>query len=87
VGSGTESNAGTAASLFTLLPNIGVEPTVATLDWTPPAASAGATGGLNAFTGVIATRAGTFIVPTAYRGAAAPGGTKWWAGWTVYYRN
>jgi hypothetical protein len=87
VGSGIESNAGTAASLFTLLPHVGVEPSVASLDWTPPAGSAGATGGLNAFTGVIAARAGTFIVPTAYRGAAAPGGTKWWSGWTVYYRN
>ena len=87
VGSGTESNAGTAASLFTSLPNVGAVPSLATLDWTPPAGSAAATGGLNTFAGVIAARAGTFIVPTAYRGAAAPGGTKWWTGWTVYVRD
>lgn len=78
---------GTAASLFTALPAIGAAPTVATLDWTPAVGSAAATGGLSAFTGFIAQRAGTFIVPTAYRGAAEPGGTKWWTGWTVYLRN
>jgi hypothetical protein len=35
----------------------------------------------------IAARVGTFITPTAYRGAAAPGGAKWWANWTNYARN
>lgn len=77
----------TAASLFTALP---ATPTnAASLDWSPSANSALATGGLSSFTSdaKIAARVGTFITPTAYRGAAAPGGTKWWAGWTNYARN
>ena len=41
---------------------------------------------MNTFTGKIQTKAGTFVVPTAYMGAVAPGGTKWWQGWTVYFR-
>ena len=61
--------------------------TGATFDWTPAAASPAATGGLNAFTGLIQARAGTFIQPTPYRGAAAPGGPKWWEGWTTYFQN
>ena len=81
-------HAGTAASLFTALPGIGAVPTTGTIDWTPAAGSPAATGGLAAFTGFIAQRAGSFIVPTAYRGAADPAGTnKWWTGWTVYTRN
>lgn len=77
----------TASSLFTALP---ATPTNgASLDWSPVAGSPIATGGLNAFTADprIAARVGTFITPTAYRGAAAPGGTKWWEGWTNYARN
>ncbi len=77
----------TAASLFTALP---ATPTnAASLDWSPAASSPIATGGLSAFTADprIAARVGTFITPTAYRGAAAPGGTKWWEGWTSYARN
>ena len=35
----------------------------------------------------IAARAGSYIVPTAYRGAVDPAGTRWYEGWTVYYRN
>jgi hypothetical protein len=77
----------TAASLFTALPDVPAN--VAALDWTPPATSPIATGGLSSFaaTPLIAARAGTFIQPTTYRGAAAPGGTKWWQGWTTYARN
>jgi hypothetical protein len=56
-------------------------------DWTPPAGALAASGGLQNFTGNLATAAGTFVQGTAFRGAAAPGGTKWWAGWTVYATN
>lgn len=72
-------DAGAAASLFTSL-------NPASLDWTPPAASAPTAG------------AGTVVIPTEYTGnyfggtlgnttyfgAADPAGTKWWEGWTNY---
>ncbi len=57
----------------------------ARINWTPIAGSPLTTGGLTSFSGRLADRAGTFIVPTSYRGAAAPGGRAWWGGWTVYY--
>jgi len=77
----------TAASLFATLPSTPTNG--ASFDWSPAASSPIATGGLSAFTADprIAARAGTFITPTAYRGAAAPGGAKWWANWTNYARN
>lgn len=77
----------TAASLFTALP---ATPTNgASFDWAPASGSPISLGGLSSFTNDarIAARAGSFITPTAYRGAAAPGGTKWWANWTNYARN
>ncbi len=75
----------TAATLFTAFPaTIGTTTTAAAFDWTPGATSAAATGGLSAFTGKLSTAAGAAVTATAYRGAAAPGGTKWWLGWTVY---
>jgi hypothetical protein len=77
----------TATSLFTALP---ATPTNgASLDWSPAAGSPIATGGLASFANDprIAARVGTFITPTVYRGAAAPGGVKWWEGWTSYARN
>lgn len=74
----------TAASLFTGLP---ASPTAATLDWQPATASAARTGGLATFTGALATKAGTFVTGTAYRGAADPAGAKWWQGWTSYAEN
>jgi hypothetical protein len=79
----------TAASLFAALPAATATTTAAQFDWTPGASSPIATGGLSSFTNdaKIAARAGSFIVPTAYRGAAAPGGPKWWANWTNYARN
>ena len=79
----------TAASLFTALPTGSATTTVANFDWSPATGSPIATGGLATFASDprIAARAGTFITPTAYRGAAAPGGTKWWANWTNYARN
>jgi hypothetical protein len=61
--------------------------TAASFDWTPPGASLAATGGLTVFAGNMATAAGTFVAGTAYRGAAAPAGAKWWAGWTNYATN
>jgi hypothetical protein len=73
------------ASLFTSLPT---PPTSVTqLDWTPPAGSPIATGGLTTFPAVLAARAGTFITPTVFRGAADPAGAKWWQGWTNYADN
>jgi hypothetical protein len=79
----------TAASLFTALPVATTTTTAAQFDWTPTGASPIAGGGLTSFTADprVAARAGTFIVPTSYRGAAAPGGPKWWANWTNYARN
>lgn len=79
----------TAAGLFTALPVVTATPTTATLDWSPATNSPIATGGLATFANDarINARVGTFITPTAYRGAAAPGGTKWWANWTAYARN
>ena len=78
-------DAALTTALFTAFPaSIGTTTTAAALDWTPPAASVAASGGLATFTGKLATAAGTAVTATAYRGAAAPGGAKWWAGWTVY---
>jgi hypothetical protein len=73
---GTEA----AADLFTLLP---LAPTLESqLDWSPAAGSPIATGGMTTFSGALATKAGTFVTGTAYRGAADPNGPKWWEGWT-----
>ncbi|MBY0490737.1 MAG: hypothetical protein K2R93_12920 [Gemmatimonadaceae bacterium] len=80
----------TAASLFASLPAGSATTTAANFDWAPAAGSPIATGGLSSFASDprIAARASTFIVPTAYRGAADPAATtKWWAGWTNYARN
>lgn len=85
---GFDSSGVTAASLFTAFPaTISGTTTAASFDWTPAAGSPAATGGLATFTGLVQQRAGTFVQGTAYRGAAAPGGPKWWEGWTVYYQN
>jgi hypothetical protein len=85
---GLEESAATTASLFVAFPTtIDGNTTGASFDWTPAAGSPASTGGLNTFPTLIGSRAGTFIQPTAYRGAAAPGGPKWWEGWTAYYRN
>lgn len=78
----------TAASLFTAIPAVGAAPTgLSAFDFSPATGSPIATGGLSTFTGAIATKAGTFVTGTAYLGAAAPGGAKWWTGWTAYVRN
>ena len=81
---------GTAAavSLFTALPAQGVAPTaVSAFDWTPVAGSAITAGGLATLPGKMGTKGGTTVTGTAYLGAAAPGGAKWWTGWTVYFRT
>ena len=77
----------TAASLFTALPTTPTNG--ASFDWSPAPGSPIATGGLATVSADprIAARAGSFITGTAYRGAAAPGGAKWWANWTNYARN
>jgi hypothetical protein len=78
----------TAASLFTAIPAVGSAPAgVAAFDFSPAAGSPIATGGLATFAGSIQTKAGTFVTPTTYLGAVAPGGTKWWTGWTNYTRD
>ena len=79
-----QSTTSTAASLFTALPATSGTTTGGSFDWRPATGSAAATGGLNAFTGRIATRASTLVTPTAYRGAADPAGARWWEGWTAY---
>lgn len=74
-----------AASLFAGLPTSPASATA--LDWSLVTGAPARTGGSGAFTGALATRAGAFIIGTAYRGAADPSGAKWWAGWTNYARN
>jgi hypothetical protein len=79
-------SATTAESIFEAVP--ATEPANgAVLDFTPAAGSPATTGGLETFAGDLASRAGTFVTPTAYRGAAAPGGPKWWQGWTTFAVN
>lgn len=77
--------AATTASLFTTFTMPATS--AASFDWTPGGASLAATGGLTTFAGNMATAAGAFVLGTAYRGAAAPGGVKWWLGWTNYAKN
>jgi len=79
-------SANTTASVFTALPAT-TPANASQIDWTPAANSPAATGGLNAFTGKLLTAAGNFVTPTAYRGAAAPGGEKWWQNWTNFASN
>jgi hypothetical protein len=77
-----------STTLFSAFPaTIGTTTTASAFDWTPANGSAPSTGGLATFTGKLATAAGTAVTATAYRGAAAPGGAKWWQGWTVYSRQ
>lgn len=77
--------AATTASLFTTFAQPATAAT--SFDWTPATGSLLASGGLTTFTGNLAIAAGTYVAGTAYRGAAAPGGAKWWAGWTAYAKN
>lgn len=82
------SGAATASSLVTGLPAQGSAPGGASaFDWTPAPGAAIATGGLGTFTGRLASKAGSTVIGTTHVGAAAPGGSKWWSGWTTYARN
>jgi hypothetical protein len=77
---------GTGSALFTTFP--ATPANGATFDWTPAAGTAIRTGGLTTFPAAIATKAGTFVTGTVYRGAADPAATtKWWEGWTNYAVN
>lgn len=62
-------------------------PTLAGLDFSLTTDAEARTGGTGAFSGVLATKGGTFITGTSYRGASDPAGPKWWSGWTNYARN
>ena len=87
-GNSLTGSATASTALFTAIPATGATPSgVAGFDWTPPAGAAIATGGLATLPGKIGIKGGTAVTGTAYLGAAAPGGTKWWAGWTTYVRN
>ena len=79
------SSTGSAASVFNLLPTDPVNANQ--FDWSLAPASPARAGGLASFSGGIAAKAGSFIVGTAFRGAADPSGVKWWEGWTVYFDN
>ncbi|MGH7618324.1 MAG: hypothetical protein ACREPM_13960, partial [Gemmatimonadaceae bacterium] len=75
-------------ALFTSVPTPGSSPTdVNALDWTPQPSAPIIAGGMTSLIGRILTKGSGFVNGTAYMGAAAPGGTKWWAGWTTYARN
>jgi hypothetical protein len=76
----------TTGATFTAIPATTVEPTVATLDFSLTAAAAARTGGTGAFAGALATKGGTVVTGTTFRGAWAPDGStgKWWQGWTSY---
>ena len=69
------------------LVGIPATPSLAGLDFSLTSAAAARTGGTGAFTGDLATKAGTFVTGTGYRGAWDPTGAKWWAGWTNYATN
>lgn len=87
-GNALVASATATTALFTALPaTVTATTSASAFDWTPAASSAIATGGLATFTGKLATAAGTSIAGTTYVGAAQPNGTKWWQGWTVYFRN
>lgn len=82
-----QTTGGTTGALFTAFPARPAAPTLATMDWTPPTGSPAASGGTGAFTGTLLTVGGAFVTGTDYRGAAQPGGEKWWQGWTNYARR
>ena len=87
-GNALVASATAATALFAALPaTVSASTAASAFDWTPAASSPLATGGLATFTGKLATAAGSSVSGTAYVGAAQPGGTKWWQGWTVYARN
>lgn len=79
-----EAGTVTTAGVFSGIP---AAPTTATLDFGLMAGASARTGGSGPFTGALATKAGTFVTGTSYRGAADPAAAKWWQGWTTYADN
>ena len=76
----------TAASVFVRLS--ATPASAADLDWSLAAGATPRAGGMATFSGDLATRSGTVVTGTTYRGAADPAAAaKWWAGWTRYARN
>lgn len=85
------ASSSTTAATFTAFPaTADLTTTESAFDWTPPAGSPAASGGMTTFSGKLATRtatplgSGAMIAGTSFVGAAQPGGTKWWQGWTKY---
>jgi len=79
-----EMSGATLQHIVTALPSA---PATSPLDWSLPASSPARTGGLTSFPTAVASRAGSAITPTAYRGAFDPNGGNWLAGWTRFERN
>lgn len=85
----------TTASLFAAFPATATNATTeSAFDWSLSATSAAATGGMATFSGKLTTAttaalaSGNGIVTgTSFVGAVAPGGAKWWDGWTKYARQ
>jgi hypothetical protein len=87
-GNALTNSSATSTSLFSAIPATGAVPSgITAFDWTPAASAAIASGGMATFTGALNTKATGFVTGTNYVGAAAPGGAKWWTGWTIYARN
>jgi hypothetical protein len=74
-----------AGALFATLPN---DPSSGSqFDWSLSTSSPARNGGIAAFSGALAVKAGSFVAATPYRGAVDPSGDKWWQGWTYYADN
>jgi hypothetical protein len=86
-----DDSAADPTTFFAGLPAAGATPTLGALDWTPSTGSVLRTGGLTTLPAKVAARVTGYFAnsfqATAFRGAADPAGTKWWAGWTSYARN
>lgn len=80
----TEAGTVTTANVFLGIP---AAPTTATLDFALATGAAARTGGTGAFSGALATKGGSYVLGTSFRGAADPSAAKWWQGWTSYAEN
>jgi hypothetical protein len=81
--------AATLATIFTAVPagQTTAQTTEADFDWSLTPSSPARTGGLATFTGNAATKGGSVVTGTAFRGAHDPAAPKWWVGWTNYAFN
>lgn len=78
------------ADLFQAFPVSTAGASASDFDWRPAPDSPIASGGLTDFSGlssILQDAAGSFVIPTSYRGAADPNGAAWWEGWTYYAQN